>query len=227
MPDATLPFQAPSPLPACGVCGTPLRAEHLNTAVPVPCPRCGARGLAWVFPALFRPAPVTLAGEDLTGDLNGGEGEAACFFHPTKRAAVPCDRCGRFLCRLCDLDFGDGHHLCPECLRAGRRDGTMPELVNERPMRDRLALLLALLGALWAFAVSSVGLGWGIFFGLLSLMPAAAGLFLCARYWKDATGGPVPAPTARLRFVAALLLGLFAVLAWGGWAAYHMAYGFE
>ncbi len=230
-PAATSPFQAPASLPACGVCGVTLRAEHLNTAAPVACPGCGARGLARVFPAWFRPAPAGLTGEDLRrGDghgRDGEEGEAACFFHAGKRAAVPCDRCGRFLCRLCDLDFGDGRHLCPECLRAGRTEGRMPELINERPVRDRVALLLALVGAGWALLVPVVNLGWGIFVGLLSLVPAAAALFLCVRYAGEAGRGVAPTPGPRLRFAAALLLGLGAVLAWGGWAAYRMTYGFD
>ena len=140
---------------------------------------------------------------------------------------MPCDRCGRFLCRLCDLDFGDGRHLCPECLRAGRAPGGMLELVNERPVRDRVTLLLALLGALWALLVPVVNLGWGIFVALLSLMPAAAALFLCARHWGDPDRGPARTPGSRLRFVTALLLALGAVLTWGGWVAYHLAYGFS
>ena len=69
---ATLPFRAPPPLPACGVCGVPLQVEHLNTGAPVPCPSCGARGLAQVFPALFRPPPAALTGEDLTAPAAGG-----------------------------------------------------------------------------------------------------------------------------------------------------------
>ena len=225
MPAATLPFQAPPPMPACGVCGAPLRVEQLNTAAPVPCPSCGQPGLAWVFPALLRPSPDALAGEDL-GGVDGGEGEAACFFHAGKRAAAPCDRCGRFLCRLCDLDFGDGRHLCPECLRTGRQEGAMPELVNERPVRDRVALVLAVVGAFWAVFVPFTSLGWGIFVGLLALMPAATALFLCGRHWGDPNRRPVRTLGPRVRFLLALLLGLGAVLTCVGWVAYHMAYGF-
>ena len=178
---------------------------------------------------MFRPPPVVMPGEDLAGVVEGdGEGEvAACFFHARKRAAVPCDRCGRFLCRLCDLDFGDGRHLCPECLRAGRGAGGMPELVNERPVRDRVALLLAVVGALWAIVMPFTNLGWGIFFGVLSLMPAAAGLFLCARHAGEPGRSPAPTAGPRVRFAVALLLGVAAVLTCGGWAAYHMAYGFS
>lgn len=225
MPVPSFPFQTPPPLPTCGVCGGALRGETLNTGLPAPCPACGAQGVAWVFPALFRPVPAGVTGEDLS-EVNG-EGEAACFFHARKRATVPCDRCGRFLCRLCDLDFGDGRHLCPECLRAGRAERAMPELVNGRPVRDWVALVLTFLGALWVVFLPWLTLGWGVFVGLLSLLPAAAGLFLGVRHSGDVRRGPVVLVGPRVRYGVALFLGLGTVLAWGGWAAYHMAYGFD
>ena len=40
------------------------------------------------------------------------DGEASCYFHAHKRAAVPCDGCGRFLCSLCDLNFFSDEGVC-------------------------------------------------------------------------------------------------------------------
>ena len=84
---------APSPLPACGVCGAPLRAEQLNTAESVPCPSCGARGLARVFPALFRPAPAARPGGGRVGAPGAAGGAAgaagACPLAAAAWAGVP------------------------------------------------------------------------------------------------------------------------------------------
>lgn len=196
-----------------------------------------------MFPAFFRPAPAALPGEDLTTTagaegMDGTDGEAAaCFFHARKRAAVPCDRCGRFLCRLCDLGFGDGRHLCPECLRAGWRDGQMPELVNGRPVRDRLALVLAVVGApftpLLLLLDTPSWIPLAVILGLFSLPPTGIALLLTLRHAREAVsrgdGGGGPAPTTvgpRVRYLIALVLAATTLLGWTGWIAYRIAFGF-
>jgi hypothetical protein len=92
-----------------------------------------------VFPVFFKPAVAGLSGETILE-----EGVSSCFYHEQKKAVVPCDACGRFLCALCDLDF-NGQHLCPVCLQTGRKKGSLPELENRRTIYDRSALVLALL----------------------------------------------------------------------------------
>ena len=70
------------------------------------------------------------------------EGEAACFYHPGKRATVPCGVCGRFLCALCDLEL-NGRHVCPACLETSRRKGDLRNLDTRRMLYDSAALSLA------------------------------------------------------------------------------------
>jgi len=47
-----------------------------------------------VFPAFFCGG----AGGRLSGYAGHADTEAACFYHPQKKAVIPCDSCGRFLC---------------------------------------------------------------------------------------------------------------------------------
>jgi hypothetical protein len=123
----------------CTGCGAALAAEAIAAARPVPCPGCGAPARVEVFPALFAPLGEGRAAEPL-----GADGEAGCFDHPGKKAVVPCDSCGRFLCSLCDLEYR-GLHYCGRCLAAGGARGRLETLVTERMRYDRLALSLAAL----------------------------------------------------------------------------------
>lgn len=45
--------------------------------------------------------------------------QATCFFHPDKAFQSCCQRCGRFVCALCDLQLG-AEHVCPACFERGR-----------------------------------------------------------------------------------------------------------
>ena len=76
---------------------------------------------------------------------------------------MPCGRCGRFLCALCDLDIG-GRHLCPACVADGPPLTTATtasgertaggELANERFLYDRMALTLAAAPLLFLWPVT-------------------------------------------------------------------------
>lgn len=129
------------------------------------------------------------------------EGESSCFFHPQKKAVVPCAGCGRFLCALCDCDFG-GTHFCPACLEAGKSKGKIKALDNRRTRYDSIALALALLPML-------------IFY--FTLITAPMTLFVAIRYWN--------APRSlvrsnRTRFVLSIIIALLQI---GGWTAAFIA----
>jgi len=72
------------------------------------------------------------------------EGEAVCFFHPSNRAALPCDSCGRFICTICDLKVGS-RHLCPTCLGNGLGKQKLPEIIPRRFLWSSASLWLGLL----------------------------------------------------------------------------------
>jgi hypothetical protein len=101
------------------------------------CAGCGSQLGAQIFPAIARPEETYSIGERAT------EGDAVCFFHPEKKAALTCDRCGRFLCELCDLPLGT-RHLCPTCIGGGMGTEKLPELITRRVRWSRISLLLGI-----------------------------------------------------------------------------------
>jgi hypothetical protein len=178
---------------ACPQCRAVLGAEFFNQPAAQPCPSCATELRVTVFPALFRAESVT------TGERVMAEGEASCFYHPEKRAAVVCDLCGRFLCTLCDVDF-DGRHLCPMCLEAGRQKGRIAKLQNSRTRHDRFALLLAV-GPLLIF--------------YFTIFTAPAALFYAIWHWRS-PGSIVP----NWRRLFLILAMCFASLEIAGWIVF-------
>jgi hypothetical protein len=154
---------------ACPKCRAVLGAEFFNQPAWQDCPSCATKLRVAVFPALFREEKITPAERLLV------EGEASCFYHPEKKAAVVCEACGRFLCALCDVDF-NGQHICPACLEAGRKKGKIAKLQNARTRHDRIAIALALLPLL-------------LFYFTIFTAPAA--LFYALWHWKS-PGSIVP-----------------------------------
>jgi hypothetical protein len=143
-----------------------------------------------VFPALLNPPAIGSAGE-----LVVMEGESSCFYHPTKRAVTACDGCGRFLCALCDLDL-NGQHLCPSCLKSGKRKGKLKNLENRRLRYDSLALGLAFTPLL-------------IFY--LTIVTAPATIYIVIRHWN--TPGSI-VRRSRWRIVVAFIAALLELAGW-------------
>lgn len=180
-----------SPLIQCPACRAWLMEGVLNQPEFTPCPACGVPLLTEIFPALFRKAGAVQSGQAVLI-----EGESSCFFHPQKKAVLPCDSCGRFMCALCDCTL-HGQHLCPTCLEAGKTKGKIKSLENQRTLYDRIALSLAILPLL-------------IFY--FTLITAPMTLFIAIRYWN--------APRSilrrtKIRFIIAILIALLEI---GGWA---------
>jgi hypothetical protein len=177
----------------CPACHTELiRAVALHSDF-APCPACGATLRFCIFPAVNRPRAVGRSGETIMV-----EGESSCFYHPQKKAVLPCDGCGRFVCALCDCPL-NGQHYCPTCLEAGRSKGKIKSLDNQRTLYDHLALALALYPLLTIF---------GIYFTLIT---GPAALYIAIRYWK---APPSLVHHNRIRFVFALILASLQI---GGW----------
>ena len=149
-----------SPVVYCTKCRTSLPAALFNRPRLAPCPICRAQIMVTAFPALLSGPALGKSGEIL---LN--ENEASCFYHPGKKAVVPCDQCGRFLCALCDVQMG-AQHLCPGCIDPGDGRTKFTNLDTRRALYDSLALYLAIrywsvptslfrkTRAVWVFAVA-------------------------------------------------------------------------
>ena len=177
--DASIP---PSSV-ACPACGFALPADALTRETDIACPQCRVDLRGGLFPVFWNPSPVAPILADHAGD-----GEAVCFFHPENRAALSCDRCGRFICGVCDMPLGT-RHLCPTCLSSGLTGEKLPELVVRRFLWADTALLVGLLPLL----VSPV-----VWPGLIVTGPAA---IFCALFgWKH----PGSLPRGRRHWVAVL-----------------------
>ncbi len=176
-------------LVACPQCHSPLAAAYYNTLDLIRCPSCQAPIMIDVFPAAYRgPQPVQ-AGDALVDD------QASCFYHPQKKAVIPCDHCGRFLCALCDVEIGSGH-LCPTCLSTGKKKGKIINLERHRVLYDSTALKLA-----WMPIIT-------IWF---TLFTAPLALYLAIRHWKSPTS---IVRRTKIRFILAIVFSSLQILAW-------------
>ena len=178
----------------CHHCRTVVPEALFNTGSPVPCPRGNSPRRGRVGPAALR-APASGAAAEALGSAE----DAGCFYHPRKKAVVPCADCGRFLCALCDLEI-DRRHVCPACATVGGPGHGSPagRLEGPRVLHDSLALSLAVLPLLiYPF----------------TLVAAPAALFLVVRYWNEPKQHPLGRTRARL--VLAALIASALLVGWG------------
>ena len=181
-------------LPSCPKCGAALVEGVLNQSGLEPCPGCQSLLQVEVFPALFRrTAPAG------SGEIVLVEGESTCFYHASKKAVLPCQGCGRFVCALCDCEL-NGEHFCPPCLETGKAKGKIKSLENRRTLYDSIALSLAVLPLV-------------IFiFWFFTIVTAPKALFMAIRYW-NAPGSIVR--HTRIRYVVAMIFATLQIAGWG------------
>ncbi|HTI68564.1 MAG TPA: B-box zinc finger protein [Candidatus Limnocylindria bacterium] len=161
-----------------------------NNGTLVPCPNCETPLQVEVFPALFRPIKSGCEGEALMV-----EGESGCFFHPQKKAVIPCESCGRFLCSLCDCEL-HGSHYCPACVEAGTSKGKIKSLENKRTLYDSIALSVAVVPFIIPF---------------LSILTAPIAILIAVRYWNASLS---IVQRSRVRFVIAIMVALLQIGIW-------------
>ena len=136
------------------------------------CPYCQKRLQIRLWPAIERQASAAVAMPD----------QATCFFHPDKAFQACCQRCGRFLCALCDLQLG-AEHVCPTCFERGRTDSGLKGGKAEWRHRDVLYDSIAL----------TIGWAWIIIWPVLVVaLPAA--IFLHVKYRKAPRSYLIPRP---------------------------------
>jgi hypothetical protein len=133
------------PIP-CARCSTPLPKWELAKGGTAVCTMCGSDNRVSVFPAAL--------GSELQGRAETAiEGEAACYDHPGKRAVSSCSQCGRFVCRLCSVRFGD-ETWCPTCVAAGAGRARHAKAITSRNLYDSMVLVLPLASLLiWPFTI--------------------------------------------------------------------------
>ena len=174
----------------CTKCMEPLHRALWNTTELVECPSCHDPIHVDAFPALLQGLQEGTAGEFLLTD-----DESGCFFHPNKKAVISCSNCGRFLCALCDVEFGDSH-LCTSCLESGKKKHKIKNLENHRTLYDNIALSMAVIPLIVWF---------------ITIITAPLSLILVIRYWK--------APSSiilrtKIRFIIAFIIGFLQITGW-------------
>jgi len=174
----------------CAKCNTPLPGQMINTYSAVPCPSCAAHSRTDVYHALYREIPTGRAGDSLQLDK-----EAGCFYHPRKKAVVPCSVCGRFVCALCDVAL-NGQNLCPSCFEKGKTKRKIKNLENQRTCYDTIALLVATAS---------------IFFYWFTIFTAPFVIYLTVRHWNSPSS---IIPRTKIRFVLAFIIASLQLVIW-------------
>jgi hypothetical protein len=124
------------------------------------CPHCDKRVFAYAWRVARQNNHASTAVTD----------QATCFFHPEKVFQACCQRCGRFMCALCDLQLG-AEHVCPTCFERGREDSGAAKA--EWRYRD----------VLYDSIAATVGWGWILFWPTI-IVAIPAVIFLHVKYRK-------------------------------------------
>jgi hypothetical protein len=183
----------------CSACDRSLPLPATVGSGSIACSRCDQATGVWLFPALFREKSSTGAQQILD------EGQSSCMSHPTKKAVAVCSGCGRFLCGLCDIDWG-GDHLCSTCIGHRKQNDTDNELRSEYFHYDRVVMSMVLLSILLTF------MGIGVF-----LVPVA--IYVGWRYWSEPWR---PVPHGKWLMIIALTLAFFVMLGLGAFLVFFL-----
>lgn len=129
----------------------PVTCPHCSLDIPADsgwqsCPYCQKRLEIRIWPVVRQNNNAATALSD----------QATCFFHPDKAFQACCQRCGRFVCALCDLQLG-AEHVCPTCFERGRADSGAEVSNAEWRYRDVLYDSIAL----------TIGWGWILFWPVI------------------------------------------------------------
>lgn len=156
----------------------------MDAGAEVECPGCHAGFSGRIFPAFWAQRAASSS-----SDQSMIEGDAGCFFHPAKKAAVTCERCGRFICALCTVEIG-AEALCPACLGGGLQNEKVAALVTSRFCWSNLAFLLGVV----PFVLSLTVLPLLVFTGPAAIFAAIYGwnkpgsLVRGRRHWAAVLG---------------------------------------
>ena len=139
----------------CPHCTRPLAPEELRSGI-VTCAFCKRPFEATLLEARERSHDVVAVAAETP------EGVAtACANHPGNAAATSCQRCGLFICALCDMNVGDGS-FCPSCFDRMRAEGGLRGVARRQmdyAMLARIAAILGLMPCFWGVP-APLGVWW-------------------------------------------------------------------
>jgi uncharacterized paraquat-inducible protein A len=147
--------------PQCPRCSAPLAAEEIRSGTLI-CPRCNHRFEATAFNPPQRKQPAAVV-EVMTV---GPEGANACANHARNAATASCQRCGLFICALCDMNVGTGP-FCPACFERVRTEGTLQAAARRYRDYALIARSSVLAGLLFSFMLLGLPFGaLGIYYSI-------------------------------------------------------------
>lgn len=147
--------------PECPRCKARLTADWIRSGI-VTCPDCRRDFEATAF---HPPAPrLHVAEVTMTP-----EGANACANHARNAAVTSCQRCGLFICALCEINVGQGSY-CPSCYEHLRQTGDKGVSPRYRDYASMARICVAI-GALATFMW-----GLGAIFGVAALVYCRKGL---------------------------------------------------
>lgn len=125
----------------CPRCSAPLALESVQAGTNY-CSSCSNEFEATTFrppERVVRPTTEVIA--------TGPEGASACANHVRNAAVTSCQRCGLFICSLCDMNLGDGS-FCPSCFERVRSEGALRTAVTRYRDYTGMARISVLAGML-------------------------------------------------------------------------------
>ena len=186
----------------CVFCSTPLPPAPTQAGLGVfSCVSCRKPNEIMLFPALLdtpdkKPPPLVFDPP--------AEGEAACFYNPSRRATTSCSHCGVMICDSWAAQWGS-ETVCLKCMDhlIEKKDSRFQA---SRTLWDNIALVLACVPLT-------------VIFWIFAFFTAPAAVFLALWHWNSPRS---MIPRSRFRLVLAIILGLaqiggFVVLAGRVW----------
>ena len=139
--------------PQCPRCAVTLTADWIRSGA-VTCPYCSRAFEA----TAFTPPPRN---EIVTAEVVsvGPEGANACANHARNAATASCQRCGLFICALCDMNVGTGSY-CPSCFERVRAEGTLQTAARRYRDYALMARSYAIVGL--PLSIMFLGLPFGV-----------------------------------------------------------------
>ncbi|MCD4654957.1 hypothetical protein K8T06_13605, partial [bacterium] len=147
----------------CGNCSRLINPVLDQTHLETVCDNCGQPTTINLYPALLKDDST-----DHVSSIPVLSDESSCFYHPSRKAVIPCSQCGRFLCGLCDIEL-NGIHRCANCIDHAVKEESIENLITNRTRYDYIALLLAVVPIIFIY---------------FTLITAPVSLYIAIRYWK-------------------------------------------
>jgi uncharacterized paraquat-inducible protein A len=176
--------------PACPACNAELELPALRDGAQT-CAKCGTSFEARVFHPPQRSARVLQLAQ------LGPDGATSCANHARNAAVANCERCGLFICSLCEISIEDGT-FCPSCFDRMSKEGRVAGATTRFRDYASLAITMAIF-SLIMFPLTGIPLG------SLSIYYVVKGF----RNRDTATAGKIGLVLALLMGLGGIVAGLF------------------